>query len=322
MFFFLLAFSSATHDIAADGFYMLALDKHNQAFYAGIRSTFYRTAMITSQGILVVIAGTLEKNGTVQNAWTIVFYLITGLFFIFAIYHYIFLPCPVSDKPVKAEGTAGVIPNFVKTFALFFQKKKIGLVIIFLLIYRLGEAQLMGLIVPFLKDPRAAGGLGLTTQEVGIVSGTIGIIGLMTGGILGGIFSARVGLGKALWWMFASINIPALIYIYLSIAQPESIVVTGACMGFEQFFYGFGFTAYTLYMMSVCDGALRTAHYSIATGFMALSMMIPRMVSGWVQQQLGYRYFFIWVFLAIIPAFFITRALPIDPDFGKKPKTE
>lgn len=318
MFFFLLAFSSATHDIAADGFYMLALDKHNQAFYAGIRGTFYRIAMITAQGILVIIAGTLAKTSGVVHAWTVVFYIVTGLFFLFAIYHLFVLPFPASDKPAVSEGSGSVFKNFVRTFALFFQKNKIGLVIAFLLVYRLGEAQLLSLVAPFLKDPREVGGLALTTQQIGIVSGTVGVVGLLCGGIVGGILAARVGLGKALWWMFAAINLPAWVYVFLSFTQPDNIYIISAAVGFEQFCYGFGFTAYMLYMMYVCDGELKTSHYSIATGFMALSMMIPRMYSGWLEDQIGYQMFFLWVALAVIPAFFVTRALPFDPAFGKK----
>ncbi|HEX2961633.1 MAG: MFS transporter [Bacteroidota bacterium] len=318
MFFFLLAFSSATHDIAADGFYMLGLDKHNQALYAGIRSTFYRIAMITAQGILVVIAGTLSKTMGVAGAWTIVFYIVTALFGLFAVYHFFMLPRPASDKPAVVDGSGSVMKNFVKTFALFFQKNKIVLILAFLLTYRLGEALLLSLVAPFLKDPRALGGLGLTTEQIGIVSGTVGVAGLLCGGIIGGIFSARVGLGKALWWMFAAINLPAWVYVMLSFTQPESIYAICVAVGFEQFCYGFGFTAYMLFMMYVCQGELKTSHYSIATGFMALSMMIPRMFAGKIEDMLGYQTFFIIAALAVVPAFLITRMLPYDPDFGKK----
>ncbi|MGE5432498.1 MAG: MFS transporter [Syntrophomonadaceae bacterium] len=318
MFFFLLAFSSATHDIAADGFYMLGLDQHNQALYAGIRSTFYRIAMITAQGILVFFAGHMAKTMGVVNAWTIMFYIITGLFFLFAVYHFFILPYPSGDKPAVVEGSGSVMKNFVKTFALFFRKKQIILILSFLLVYRLGEALLLSLVAPFLKDPRTLGGLALTTEQIGIVSGTIGVAGLLAGGIVGGIFSARVGLGKALWWMFAAINLPAWVYVFLSFTQPESIYIIGAAIGFEQFCYGFGFTAYMLFMMYVCQGELKTSHYSIATGFMALSMMIPRMFAGKIEDMLGYQTFFIIAVLAVIPAFLITRMLPYDPGFGRK----
>ena len=318
MFFFLLAFSSATHDIAADGFYMLGLDQHGQALYAGIRSTFYRIAMITAQGILVFFAGHMAKTMGVVSAWTIMFYIITGLFFLFAVYHFIILPYPSGDKPAVVEGSESVMKNFVKTFSLFFRKKQIILILSFLLVYRLGEALLLSLVAPFLKDPRTLGGLGLTTEQLGIVSGTVGVAGLLAGGIVGGIFSARVGLGKALWWMFAAINLPAWVYVFLSFTQPESIYVISAAVGFEQFCYGFGFTAYMLFMMYVCQGELKTSHYSIATGFMALSMMVPRMFAGKVEDMLGYQTFFIIAALAVIPAFLITRMLPYDPGFGRK----
>ncbi|MCU7496432.1 MAG: AmpG family muropeptide MFS transporter [Ignavibacteria bacterium] len=318
MFFFLLAFSSATHDIAADGFYMLGLDKHNQALYTGIRSTFYRIAMITAQGLLVMLAGALTKSMGLVGAWTMVFYIITGLFLAFAIYHYFILPYPASDKPAVADASGSVMKNFRRTFVLFFKKKHIVIIMAFLLVYRLGEAQLISLVGLFFKDAREVGGLALSNSQVGFISGTVGVIGLLVGGIMGGIFAARVGLGKALWWMFAAINLPAWVYAFLAFTQPENIFVISAAVCFEQFCYGFGFTAYMLFMMYVCDGELKTSHYSIATGFMALSMMIPRMYSGWLEDMVGYHTFFIIVALSIIPAFLITRMLPFDPEFGKK----
>ncbi|MGE5351078.1 MAG: MFS transporter [Acidobacteriota bacterium] len=318
MFFFLMAFSSATHDIAADGFYMLGLDKHNQALYTGIRSTFYRIAMITAQGILVIIAGTLAKTMGVVGAWTIVFYIVTALFILFAVYHFFILPHPESDKPAIVDGSGSVMKNFRKTFVLFFQKKHIILIMAFLLLYRLGEALLLSMVSLFFKDTRDLGGLALTVDQIGFISGTIGVIGLLIGGIAGGIFAARVGLGKALWWMFAAINLPAWVYVMLSFTQPENIYAISVAVGFEQFCYGFGFTAYMLFMMYVCQGELKTSHYSIATGFMALSMMIPRMFAGKIEDMLGYQTFFIIAALAVIPAFLITRLLPYDPEFGKK----
>jgi PAT family beta-lactamase induction signal transducer AmpG len=504
-FFWLMAFSSATHDIAADGFYMLGLSKHDQAFYVGVRSTFYRIAMITGQGILIIFAGYFEsttgldtikveaysspqaeivnvinpdslniqelegelriirqpekliistdskpksygdsliafaKNWNVKNnfyevetvttqaeieegrswlenfisdtfgpekkpvpkkneagnaalvyfhlsgkpepgeevvvnfgqesgdasitlkegvrfvftednwnkpafsviqldpklkvessalfearagniplAWVITFTILTILFLLFFIYHKFILPYPTSDKPAVSADGSSVFTEFFKTFALFFKKKHIGLIIAFLLLYRLGESQLVKLAAPFLLDIKESGGLGLTTGEVGIVYGTVGIISLTLGGLLGGFLAARNGLKHWLWWMLIAINLPNLVYVYLSYAMPESFFLINLCVAVEQFGYGFGFTAYMLYMIYVSDGNHKTAHFAITTAFMALGMMIPGMISGWLQELVGYQHFFIWVVLATIPAFIITKLIPLDADFGKK----
>lgn len=513
-FFWLLAFSSATHDIAADGFYMLGLTKHQQAFFVGVRSTFYRFAMITGQGLLIILAGYLESstglgevelnvrtvNSTVTNeilsdqqirviegelkllafpeeieistnkiskakldsiqnyvseqnilngyeqkvakaipttaldedqswwdevivqnletfiknnfgqdkslletekdvtgnvgiaqfylskppaddesiivnlsqssgdksislvqgtrfvfnkenwnkpalalfqidpklkdetsssfsaisgniplAWSITFIILTLLFVVFFIYHKFILPYPTTDISAKKEGTS-VFAEFFRTFALFFKKKNIGLIIGFLLVYRLGESQLVKLASPFLLDSREVGGLALTTGEVGFVYGTIGILALVLGGLLGGFLAAKDGLKHWLWWMLIAINLPNAVYIYLSYALPESFFLVLASVAVEQFGYGFGFTAYMLYMIYVSDGEHKTAHFAITTAFMALGMMIPGMVSGWLQELIGYQHFFVWVIIATIPAFIITKFIPLDPEFGKEVK--
>ncbi len=513
-FFWLLAFSSATHDIAADGFYMLGLTKHQQAFFVGVRSTFYRFAMITGQGLLIILAGYLESstglgevelnvrtvNSTVTNeilsdqqirviegelklltfpeeieistnkiskakldsiqnyvseqnilngyeqkvakaipttaldedqswwdevivqnletfiknnfgqdkslletekdvtgnvgiaqfylskppaddesiivnlsqssgdksislvqgtrfvfnkenwnkpalalfqidpklkdetsssfsaisgniplAWSITFIILTLLFVVFFIYHKFILPYPTTDISAKKEGTS-VFSEFFRTFALFFKKKNIGLIIGFLLVYRLGESQLVKLASPFLLDSREVGGLALTTGEVGFVYGTIGILALVLGGLLGGFLAAKDGLKHWLWWMLIAINLPNAVYIYLSYALPESFFLVLASVAVEQFGYGFGFTAYMLYMIYVSDGEHKTAHFAITTAFMALGMMIPGMVSGWLQELIGYQHFFVWVIIATIPAFIITKFIPLDPEFGKEVK--
>lgn len=486
-FFFLMAFSSATHDIAADGFYMLALPENEQSFYVGIRSTFYRFANITGQGLLIVLAGWLElssglpehrltvadfkdttavvqswnnvdttfedlgnsdlsllvsnkeikvsdaklnkravdslktfyhnqnyKNGFLNeytgkelafaptekdaetltgnvavisfklsheltddesyilnvnnlveadtnivllagsniafhknnwdkpafaviqlkhagktaefkalasdlpSAWRYVFIVITAVFFIFVLYHFFVLPYPAVDVQTAKRSGKEILRDFVQTFVLFFKKKNILLSIAFLLIYRFGEAQLVKLASPFLLDPRDKGGLGLTTSEVGLVYGTLGVGGLILGGIIGGMLVSKGGLKKWIWWMFASINIPHILYIYLAYFQPTSLAIISGCVALEQFGYGFGFTAYMLYMIYVSEGELKTSHYALCTGFMALSMMIPGLFSGWIQEQLGYKLFFVYILLTMIPGFFITKILPIDKNFGKK----
>jgi MFS transporter, PAT family, beta-lactamase induction signal transducer AmpG len=486
-FFWLLAFSSATHDIAADGFYMLGLSKGDQAFFVGIRSTFYRLAMLTGQGLLVILAGYFEartglppvevvvraveepsssafnpgsvsvvpgdeksyfvsadevrigvanipeteandllaavdewnsshgfypaeegagtdpsgiapgdaavtklvgnvgytwfrlstkpgegenivmnfsfekgdksialsrsyrfefndKNwdvpafavfkldpklekassasftglsGNIRFAWTMVFIVVALLFVGFHIYHRFALPRPAVDLPNRS-GEGGFMKEFLSTFVEFFRKKRIGVILLFLLVYRLGESQLVKLASPFLLDSREADGLGLTTGDLGLIYGTIGIIALSIGGIIGGIAASRRGLKHWLWWMVAAMNLPNLVYVFLSYMMPSSLWVVGASVAVEQFGYGFGFTAYMLYMIYVSEGKHKTAHFALTTGFMALGMMIPGMVSGWLQELIGYQHFFIWVMICTIPSFILIPFLNIDPEFGKK----
>jgi MFS transporter, PAT family, beta-lactamase induction signal transducer AmpG len=521
-FMWLLAFSSATHDIAADGLYMLALSKHKQAWFVGVRSTFYRIAMITGQGLLIIFAGYIESTtgldtieidvratnsttiqapvhpsllevnpedgplrivthpaslemsvqrmeiayadsvialarewnarnnfvvtsgsgvvrsegdsesdlteparqgwwsrivaanlesflrryfapeveparddgmtgnvgivyfylsgapepgqeivmnfgreagdnsisliegerfvfternwdvpamaviqldskldvateatfrgraGNIPLAWSITFMLLTGMFIFFFLYHRFVLPRPASDKAALRSEDQSIFAEFFRTFALFFRKKQIGIVLAFLLLYRFGEAQLVKLASPFLLDAQEAGGMALTTGEVGFVYGTVGILSLTAGGIIGGILAARHGLKFWLWPMVIAINLPNAVYIYLAYALPDSFLIINLAVAIEQFGYGFGFTAYMLYMIYVSEGEHKTAHFAITTGFMALGMMIPGMFSGWIQEIVGYQHFFVWVLLATIPAFIIAMFVDIDPEFGKK----
>jgi len=517
IFLWLLAFSSATHDISADGFYMLGLDEHQQAYFVGIRSTFYRIAMITGQGLLIILAGFFEvstglppieiqvnanpgaskefrlpenptlnpstndktffavfpkeaqlstqnipvekldsirevvvqynqANGFVQNvsenakkansgskeswwttyisnplkillkqyfgaktvarddhaltgnvtlvavklnntpeenkemvlnikfnngdksinllegerltfnslnqdkpayllfqcdpklnrsaqavfkgtsgnihlAWSITFLILAGMFVVFAIYHRFILPFPDSDRQA-ARQDQNLFKEFFKTFASFFRRKDIGVIIAFLMLYRVGEAQLIKLASPFMLDPRHLGGLGLTTGDVGLLYGTFGILSLTAGGILGGIAASTKGFKYWLWWMVLAINIPHLAYVYLAFAQPESQLIIGLCASIEQFSYGFGFTAYMLYMIYISEGKNKTAHFAIATGFMALGMMLPGMFSGWLQEIIGYRNFFVWVMLCMIPAMIPVLFIKVKPEFGIKKKEE
>jgi len=316
--FWLMAFSSATHDIAADGFYMLALPQHAQAAYVGVRSGFYRLAMIAGQGGLVYLAGKLSENGgDVRMAWSTVFWILAALFVALFAYHRIMLPHPDSDRRDGEHGRA-LLQEFFATFAAFFRKKDIVTILGFLLLFRLGEAQLLKLAIPFLLDPADKGGLGLSTADVGLVYGTIGVIALSAGGLLGGLAIARFGLRRCLWPMVFAVHVPDLVFVYLATALPHNFALVAACMALEQFGYGFGFAAYLLYMIMVSDGAHKTAHYAICTGFMALGMMVPGMASGWIQQHLGYRHFFIWVCLATLPAFAMTARVRIDAGFGRK----
>ena len=481
-FFWLIAFSSATHDISADGFYMLALKESQQSFYIGIRSAFYRIAMIAGQGLLIILAGYLEgamgvhpaefkvvanpnkffeetievdslkaksmegslriianpsrveisthpktkeevdsfirfaHNFNVMNgfstdkfalsdttfsqdlvgnvgivkfilskppsegseyfvevasdgepkgirivegnflkftsknwnkpafaiiqldstlakksevnfkaqidkvplAWVITFAAMAGLFLLFFIYHRFILPAPVEDKTVGVTRQSSTFKEFFRTFFRFFEKKKVILIIGFLLLYQLGEAQLQKMVSPFMLDPREIGGLGLSTVDIGFIYGTVGILALILGGILGGFVIAKKGLRYWMWPMLLAINLPDLLYVYLAYTQPTVNWIICACVAVEQFGYGFGFTAIILYMIYVSDGEHKTSHYAIATGFLALGMMVPGMLSGIIQEALGYKLFFIWVLIATIPSFLIVKFIPLEYQFGKK----
>jgi PAT family beta-lactamase induction signal transducer AmpG len=298
--FWLVAFSSATHDIAADGYYMLALNEEDQAFFVGIRSTFYRIATIAGQGLLVILAGELEKRMDINMAWSITFYVLAGLFLAFFIYHRLILPKPLSDKASADTTVKNIAQEFFGTFVSFFRKKHAWVAILFMLLYRLPEAQLVKIINPFLLDPIDKGGLGLSTSEVGVVYGTVGIIGLTIGGIIGGICASKGGLKKWLWPMALSLALPNLVYVLLSFYQPQNIFLVSLAVCIEQFGYGFGFTAYMLYLIHYARGPQATAHYAICTAFMALGMMLPGMIAGWLQEMMGYTGFFIWIMVCCI----------------------
>ena len=505
-FFWLLAFGSATHDIAADGFYMLGLNTNQQAKYVGIRSTFYRIATITGQGLLVILAGFLESSsgrepvsifieaspdypatvfqvpamqeygadgdelyfvldsdslqlstqsvdkaslsslmdsvkasnlrygfvreedkkekssgwwsgkvseplaewirdnfgeerssfadvsgsvvvvpvrlsvkpepgekivlntaqkrgdksisliqgehlvfnesnwdkpalmvfqadpklntytsvdyeglsGNIPMAWSVTFFVLAGLFFVFSFYHRVILPKPDADRPHEDLKASIILKEFGETFASFFRKPQVGAALFFMLTFRFAEAQLLKLINPFLLDPIDRGGLGLTTGEVGFVYGTVGIIGLTIGGIIGGVAAAWGGLKKWLWPMTLSMLLTAATFLYLSFSQTDNMLIINICVFAEQFGYGFGFTAYMLYLIYFSEGKYKTAHYAISTGFMALGMMLPGMFAGWLQEQLGYNHFFLWVMICSIVPLIAVSLLKIDPEFGKK----
>lgn len=490
--FWVIGFTSATHDIAADGYYMHALDDHQQSFYVGIRSTFYRIATVAGQGLLVILAGVIEMNsglepaqlqvnatqqtitikditeqqsgqrflfttaeadstlsmidyvkqqneangfvekeqpqqqaaaqvteeestftkwlretfgeaprkasalqsrqqivgitlsehpkddepiilnmafkngdqsikmeqgklstrfqftkdnwdkpaliiisvdpklkedttatfeglsGNIPFAWLVVFVVLSVFFFLVAVYHQFILPHPASDHATKDVSAKTIASEFLRTFKTFFTKPQALVAILFMLLYRLPEAQLVKIINPFMLDPVDKGGLGLTTGQVGVVYGTVGIIGLTIGGILGGLAAARGGLKCWLWPMVLAITLPDLVYVYLSYVQPEGLGIINACIFIEQFGYGFGFTAYMLYLIYFSEGEHKTAHYAICTGFMALGMMLPGMMAGWLQETIGYRHFFIWTIICCVVTFLVCAFIKIDPNFGKK----
>lgn len=393
--FAIMAFASATHDIAADGLYLINLEQQQQSAFVGVRSTFYRVATIVGSGVLVVIAGQLAPSMGFKGAWTTVFIITGVMFFIFFLYHKFMLPYSVNDKGTlggkKISGSqiailfggfilfsaviylafitinfllsfTGIISpwdtiittitlvvvvvalfrtyvatfvdrfeqsqnksevllpfiEFLKAFVIFMQKKDIWNILGFLLLFRFAEAQLVKLVQPFLLDPITKGGLGLTTSEVGIVYGTVGIIALTAGGLIGGYLISKQGLKFWLWPMVLMVHLPDLAYVYLSQFQPTNLALIYVAVSFEQFGYGFGFTAYMMYMIMISKGDHQTAHFAICTGIMALGMMLPGMFSGALQEQIGYSNFFLWVMISTIPGFIVAALIKIEPGFGKK----
>lgn len=316
-----IAFLSATHDVAADGFYLAALDDRQQAYFVGIRSVAYRIANVVGRGLVVIVAGLLETaTGEVRAAWRWVYLMLAAIFLATAAYHAAVLPRPAADR--RHTGPVVSFAALGEPIVSFFRKPGIGRMLAFLLLFRLAEAQLVALVSPFLLDPRSQGGLGLTTTDVGFAYGTVGIAMLSLGGILGGILVARGGLGRWLWPMALAINLPNLAYVWLAIARPESLWAVTLAVAIEQFGYGFGFTAYLVYCMVIARGDHQTVHYALCTGFMAAGMMIPGMVSGWLQERLGYPGFFGWVMAATIPSLLATACIPLDPAEGRRQEGE
>lgn len=356
--FYVIAFASATHDIAADGFYMLALSEQEQSLFVGIRSTFYRISSVFGQGVIVVVAGLLEERmGSIPSAWKVTLLLCGALFALLTLWHCRSLPkvernlagghdsdrkaadagamgakdaeagtegaksadtgtvaaeaadgmpepcAPAGGKPAVHRGGWGDMWRVWKTF---FMKDGVWLALAFMLLYRLPEALSVKMLTPFLLDPPEAGGLGLSTAQSGLVYGTAGVIALTIGGILGGVYAARKGLRKSMWIMALSLALPCAVYLFLALVQPERMWVVYACVVLDQLGYGFGFTAYMLYMMKFAEGEFVTSHYAICTAFMALSMMIPGLFAGWMQEALGYVGFFIIVMICCLATVFVT----------------
>ncbi len=319
--FWLMAFASATHDIAADGFYMLGLSEHRQSYFVGIRSLFYRCSMIVGQGGLVVLAAFISRGAGSETAgWMAVFAILSAFFLGAALYHSRVLPRPEADRDREPRGWREVAGEFVGTFASFFKKKGIAAALLFMLLYRLPEAQLVKMISPFLLDAPEAGGMGLTADQVGLVYGTIGVLWLIIGGIVGGLVAARDGLRHWLHPMAWSMSLTCLTFVYLAAARPQELWQVYGCVFVEQLGYGFGFTAYMLYLLYFSAGRFSTAHYSICTGFMALGMMLPGMAAGWIVDSFGYLDFFLWTMACCAATIGVCYIIKVDPSFGRKDK--
>jgi len=316
--FWVAAFASASNDVASDGFYMLALAKEQQSFFLGIRSTFYRLSLLTGNGLIVIIAGFLEqKYGDKTKAWSYTMVIVGFIMAAITIYNYFSTP-RIETKVLEDKSKSTPKISFGKVFVSFFQKKQIGLVLSFILLFRLGESQLLKMLTPFLLDEKSLGGMGLTTEDIGLIYGTFGVTALVIGGILGGIVISKDGLGKWMLPMILTMHLPIIGFILLSHFHPESIFYVYATVICEQFGYGFGFAAFMMFLIYVADGESKTSHYSIATGFMALGMMLPGMLSGYIQEYLGYASFFVWVLCATVPGLILSRFLIFPKDFGKK----
>ena len=334
VFFIIAAFASATHDIAADGYYMLAHDQSSQARFIGIRSTFYRIASVFGQGVLVYIAGEVElRSNDIPWSWQVTLGVTSAVMLLITLYHIFAMPHAEADKP-RIDSTSTdknqIWHELGNSFATFFTKKGVWLAILFMLLYRLPEGFLIKLCQPFLVDAREVtynaagqiigGGLGLDTRMVGLLYGTIGVIFLLLGGIVGGIYISKRGLKRSLWIMAAAMTLPCLSFVYLSTWLPTNPWAIGAAIVIEQFGYGFGFTAYMMYMMYFSEGRFKTSHYAICTAFMALSMMLPGFVAGKIEMAIGYEMFF-WLVIACSAATLLVTWLAyrnVDPEYGKK----
>ena len=322
--FWFIAFASATHDIAADGFYMLALSTPEQAAFVGVRSLFFRVANIIGGGIPVIFVGRLAQgNGDMAQAWSIVTMGIAVIFIALTLYHYFLLPKPTADQgSLSVNNTplniSEVLAEFAATFVAFFRKKEIIFAIVFILLFRLGEAQALKVVSLFMLDPREKGGLGLSNQDFGLVYSIVGISFLTIGGLLGGWLISRLGLKKMLWPMVAAIHLPNFAFVFLAATQPDNLFIVAGALAVEQFGYGFGFTAFLMYMMMLADGPKKTSHYALCTGLMAAGMMIPGAYSGELAKFFGYTNFFLWVCLCTVPGLIMTAFIKIAPGYGKK----
>ena len=313
------AFVSSTHDIALDGFYILGLPQDKQSFFSGIRNTFYRIATVFSSGVLVMLANKLSNHfGNNSIAWSATFVTTAIIMAVLFIYHRKALPCPENDICRETNGIKEIFNNFGDIIKTYFQKPGIGATILFLLLFRFPEAQLGKIGKLFLMDSIEAGGLALSLGDIGFVNGVVGIVGLIIGGIAGGICISRKGLKYWLWPMVIAISLPDIVYVYMSSALPQDITTISFCIFIEQLGYGFGFTAYTLYMIYFAQGKYPTAHFAISTAFMSLGIMLPGMISGKIQEYLGYENFFVWIMVCTIITFAVSSLIKIDKNFGKK----
>ena len=319
--FFVGAFVSSTHDIALDGSYILGLPQEKQSFFSGIRNTFYRIATVFSSGILVMLANKLGQSLDSNTlGWSTTFAITGVIMLALWFYHTKAMPTPENDIPGSTKSIGSAFGNYGDIIKTYFKKPGIWQALLFLLLFRFPEALLTKMSKLFLMDDVACGGLALDKGEIGFVYGVLGVIGLIAGGIAGGICISRKGLKFWLWPMVVAISLPDAVYIYMSMIQPTSLAAISSCIFIEQLGYGFGFTAYTLYMIYFAQGKYPTAHFAISTAFMSLGMMLPGMFAGTLEEWMGYENFFILVTVCTIITFAVSAIIKIDPGFGKKQK--
>jgi PAT family beta-lactamase induction signal transducer AmpG len=300
---------AATHDIAADGLYMASLSAKEQAAFAGWQGGFFNVARFFSQGGLVILAGHLEKTMGIAQAWMVIFGAMGAIMATVSVYHSWALPGPGEGQ--TTQSTRDVLSTLGDVITTFFQKPRVWLYIIFIILFRAGEGQVTTIGPLFLRDARDAGGLGLSTEQVGAVYGLAATLAFIGGSLGGGYFTSWLGLRRALFFLICAMNLPNLAYVFLSAAQPTNALVITAALSAEMFGYGFGFVGLILFMMQeVAPGRYQTAHYSLATGFMQLGYVVFKMVSGTIQQSLGYKTFFIWVLVSAIPALVLSKLIP------------
>ncbi len=309
--------ASASHDIACDGLYIASLNAKSRAVYAGWLGACFNGAKLFAMGGLVILAGELEPKMGVAGAWGSTFVLAALVMGLLAAYHVWALPdTRAVRRSADVVSDGGVAARLGDTLAdvlrEFFKLKGVWLAIVFIVLFRAGEAQVQTIGPLFLKEARAAGGLGLATTEVGWSYGTAGTLAFLAGSVLSGYFTAWLGLRRALWTLVIAMNLPNLAFYALAVWQPESRGLIAAAVSLETFGYGFGFVAVILFMMQLVAGSrYQTAHYAIATGFMALGYVLFKTVSGDLQQALGYQHFFLWVLACAVPVFALLRWLPI-----------
>jgi PAT family beta-lactamase induction signal transducer AmpG len=317
----LLALASATHDIAADGFYMRSLSSHDQTWFTGIRSVAFRGGWIYAEGVLVWIAGRLIRAGHEPAvAWAVTHVAAAATFFMLATYHALMLPVPPEKMVAATEERRNALQEAVRIFGKYFATIPLATALPFLLLYRFAEAQVVKFIGKFLLDARELGGMGLVEDEIGFINGTLGVIALLVGGVLGGFLAARHGLRKWLLPMCAMMNLTNVTFLALAFYQPYSLAWVSIAVMIEKFGYGFGFTGYMLYMLYLARGEHQTSFYAICTGFMTLGLILPGSFAGYPLQWLGYTGFFLWILVCTIPSFIVTWVVyrQMDPNFGRR----
>jgi MFS transporter, PAT family, beta-lactamase induction signal transducer AmpG len=317
----LLALAAATHDIAADGFYMRVLEPHDQTWFSGIRSVAFRGGWIFGEGLLVMLVGRLIKlQFDPAAAWSVTHFVAAATFFILATYHAWALPIAPAKLPTDIDSAGKVLREVVRIFRLFFTYIPLATALPFLLLYRFAEAQVVKLLGVFLLDSREAGGLGLNEEQIGTINGTLGVAALLCGGVLAGMLAARDGVRKWLLPMAAMMNLTNVAFLALAYFQPTSLVFISLAVVIEKFGYGLGFTGFMLYMLYLAQGKHQTSFYAICTGFMTLGLIVPGSFAGYPLEWFGYTGFFIWILVCTIPSFMVTWIVyrQMDPQFGKR----